>query len=189
METERVIRERRSIRKYLDKKIPKETLEELVELANWAPSPSSAENRNFLIITNEETKKRILEASGKQFYDPPVIVVVASNKEWMKKEGFKKRCAKWEISDDETIERHFGEWVELWGVQDAAVATENLLLAAWNRGIGSCWLGVFEEDKIRKILNIPDGYSVTAIVTLGYFDKTHEGKRKNPNELIHWDMW
>jgi nitroreductase len=189
MDVEKVIRERRSIRSYTNKKISKGILKELIGLANWAPSPSHAENREFVIITDEKIIKKMDEATGKQHYDSPVLIVVLSKKQWMTKKKFKRLCIKWEISDEKTIDKYFNHWVETWRTQDTAVATENLLLAAWNKKIGSCWLGVFDEEKIKKILNIPSTYSVMAVITLGYFDKSSKSTRKSAKELIHWEKW
>jgi nitroreductase len=190
MDIEKIIRERRSIRNYTNKKIPKETLKELIELANWAPSPSHAENREFVIITDEKTKKKMDEATGNQHYGGSALIVVLSKKDWMEKNRFKELCInEWKIGDEKTIDKYFDQWAEMWRIQDAAIATENLLLAAWNKGIGSCWMGVFDEEKIKKILGISDTHSVTAVISLGYFDKSHKSTRKSADELIHWERW
>jgi nitroreductase len=73
---------------------------------------------------------------------------------------------------------------------DLAIAIENMALTAWNLGIGSCWIGAFQEDKVKALLNIPDNLRVVSLLTLGYADEQPRPKnRKRLNEIIHYQQY
>lgn len=73
---------------------------------------------------------------------------------------------------------------------DLAIAIENMVLTAWELGIGSCWIGAFNEGEIRKLLNIPDSLRVVSLLTLGYPDQKIQSKyRKSILEIIHYEKY
>lgn len=151
MDTIDCIKSRRSIRKFLPNKIPEEILYRILDAANAAPCAGNIQNWRFLIIEKEGDKKTIARAALDQDWiaTAPVIVVM--------------------LSDNKALKMEYGERGEKrYGMQNAALATENLILAAWNYGIGSTVVGAFTEAKLRKEFMIPDSIEIHAVIPLGY---------------------
>ncbi|MEJ2114264.1 MAG: nitroreductase family protein [Flavobacteriaceae bacterium] len=72
-----------------------------------------------------------------------------------------------------------------WATIDTTIALENMILAAWSLGVGSCWIGSFNEQKVKNLLKIPKDWNVVALVTLGYPAETPKARKKKPvNELF-----
>ena len=77
-----------------------------------------------------------------------------------------------------------------WARVDVAIAMEHIALAAVDKGLGTCWIGAFDPEKLRIALAVPAGLVVTAGMTLGYPDEAPEARtRKNLNELVHWESF
>ncbi|MBL7169490.1 MAG: nitroreductase family protein [Candidatus Aenigmarchaeota archaeon] len=202
MKVEEAVKKRRSIRSYLDKKIEKSILEELIYLANLAPTAHSFQNRHFIIIQNKEKMKKIWEHACKQDHvkNASVLIAVAADMEiWDPKETiedfYKFDMYLWDVNSEEYIKnkdfmRNFEFWKRLWSIQDVDASTTTLILAATEKGIGSCWVGAFDSEKIGEILKIPRNYRVIALITLGYKKQDPwPQKRKETEELIHWENW
>lgn len=202
MKPEDLIKQRRSVRSYQDKKIPKQLIKEILELANLAPTASEKQDRFFIIIEDQILKEKLYSASCKQSHllAAPVIIAVVcdstmftakellkSNKDWdldlwgATEKNYKKNK---QFTDNVLILKKF------WSLQDADTATTTLLLAATAKGLATCWIGLFDHEQAAKILKIPKNYEVTALVTLGYQkDSPYPQKRKKISELIHWNHW
>jgi nitroreductase len=155
MELKEVIETRRSIRKFdPDKPVEDSLLKEIIELASMAPSAHNGQPWRFIIIRNQEKKEKIAEkykrASNFLIHTPVVIAVVANFND-IRKAG----------EDSEKA-------VKYYCVQDTAAAIENLLLSAWNFGLGTCWIGDFDESLLRELLNIPEGCNAVALIAVGY---------------------
>ena len=144
------IKNRRSIRRFLNKEIPQEAIEALKDALIWAPSAGNLQSRRFYFVFNNDTKKRIVDAAFHQtFIAQAPLVVVA--------------CA------DLLIGRHYGERCEeLYCLQDVACAIENMMLVACSLGLGSVWVGAFHEEGVAKVLDIPSNLRPVAIVPVGY---------------------
>jgi len=69
-----------------------------------------------------------------------------------------------------------------WAIVDAAIAMQNMVVAAWTLAVGSCWLGDFNEEKVKELLKIPDNWKVVALVTFGYPAEQPKQKKKKPLE-------
>ena len=73
---------------------------------------------------------------------------------------------------------------------DTIIALENMVIAAWSLGVGSCWIGAFNEEKIKKILNIPDHWKIVALVTFGYpAEQPKPRKKKQFDELFSFNSF
>lgn len=144
------IKNRRSIRRFLDKEIPKDVVEALKDALIWAPSAGNLQSRRFYFVFNNDTKKRIVDAALHQtFIAQAPLVVVA--------------CV------DSLIGRHYGKrGEELYCLQDAACSIENMMLTAHSLGLGSVWVGAFHEDGIAKVLDMSSHLRPVAIVPVGY---------------------
>jgi nitroreductase len=155
-----VILSRRSIRRYEDKEIPKDVLDKIVEAGRQSPSAANRQPYHFVIVTDSEIKQELSKELFSRFLkNAPVIIVGCAN----------------------TKALLTGKWATI----DTTIALENMVLAAWSLGIGSCWIGSFKEQKIKELLKIPQDWKVVALVTFGYPAETPKPRKKKPiNELF-----
>jgi nitroreductase len=181
-----VIKSRRSIRKYLDKPISKETIDRLIEAAEWAPSGMNEQPWGFIIVQDNALIKELSDRSI-----PYINEMIEKNPKFA---GYKKRMA----VKDFSIFYHAPCVVLVLGKTDAfsyqndcAMAAQNMMLAASSMGIGSCWVGmmnVLNEDKwFREKFQVPDNYRVVAPIALGYFEnKDIPVIEKRPPEILKY---
>ena len=145
------IRRRFSCRSFLDRDVGDGLVRDLLEAARWAPSAGNLQPVRVAVIRGGRQRRELAAAAlGQSFVaSAPVVFVV---------------CAVPEISA-----RHYGErGRRLYCVQDAAAATENLLLAATAAGLGACWVGAFSEKDVARAAGLPDGWWPLAVVPVGY---------------------
>lgn len=144
------IKKRRSIRDFKEQDIPQEAVDALVEAVRWAPSAGNLQSRKFYFIFNKNMKRNLaMAALGQNFIARAPLVAVA--------------CA------DERIALRYGErGVHLYTIQDAAVSVENLMLAAHELGLGSVWVGAFNESEVFEVLDLPHNLRPVAIIPIGY---------------------
>lgn len=144
------VKERRSIRKFLQKEIPDNVLEELKEALIWAPSAGNLQARKFYFVFDRKTKEKIADAALNQnFIAKAPLTIVA--------------CT------DSQIKLHYGErGVSLYSIQDVSASIMGMMLVAHDAGLGSVWIGAFHEKEVSKILNMPDNLRPVAIIPIGY---------------------
>jgi nitroreductase len=173
MQTMECISERRSVRNYKPDPIPEEIVKEVIEAATHAPSSGNVQDWEFIIIRNLETKTKIAAAAWEQDFiaRAPVVLVVCS--------------------DLDRISAAYGTRGEtLYSIQNTSAAIQNLLLAAWEKEIGSCWVGAFNESTLRDILVLPTNIRPLAIITLGYpKEVSKKPKRRSVKEVLHMERW
>lgn len=166
-----MIKDRRSIREYIKRDIPYEDILEIIDAARWAPSSGNLQNWYFIIIKNKESINKIAEATGQEFVKNANTIIVV-------------------CSDDKLVENIYGERGKFYAIQNVAAAIQNMLLAATEKGIGTCWVGAFDENKVKEVAQIPKDMSVHAIITLGYYSKKPDiPKRKNLEEIVFFEKW
>jgi nitroreductase len=151
MEVFESIISRQSVRSYEKKDVPNELIGQLLEAAVRAPSAGNIQPWEFIVVKDIEIKRELASAALRQRHveEAPVVIVV---------------CADPEKSADKYGER--GK--SLYCIQDTAAAVENMLLTANSLGLGTCWIGAFEDDKVRSILNIPQKIKPVALITMGF---------------------
>jgi len=178
-----VIKQRRSIRQFLDREIPAEVMEALVEALRWAPSAGNLQSRKFFFILQEDLKRKLASAVGnpglsqqmkkfikiaaKQYHviEAPLVIVA---------------CI-----DSGIAERYGERGVQLYAIQDVAVSIMNLMLVAHEFGLGSVWLGAFREEEVAEILDLPDSHRPVAIIPVGYPKHIPAPPpRKNAEEIV-----
>ncbi len=172
MELRKALRTRRSVRLFRSAPIPDGVLRDLLELANWAPSAGNLQSRDFVVVRDETARHALASAALDQEYvaQAPVDVVVCANLRRVSKYGERGR--------------------QLYAVQDAAAATQNLLLAAHDAGLGGVWVGAFDEEAVRNLLGLPDYVRPVAIVPLGHPAGEPEPSDRLPlDRVVHWDRW
>ena len=162
MDLTTVIQKRRSIRKYKDKEIPRELLTQILEAARQAPSGANRQPWQLVVVTDAEKRKALV----------PIC----------KDQRFVGECSAFIAGIDDPSQK--------WARVDVAIAMEHIALAAVDKGLGTCWIGAFDPEKLRIALAVPAGLVVTAGMTLGYPDEAPEARtRKNLNELVHWESF
>ncbi len=173
MKFKEVAKKRRSVRSFKQKNIPKKEIEEIIEIGHMAPSAGNRQARDFILISDEEQKQKLVNNAYNQSFiaEAPWVVVVCANK---------KRS-----------EERYGErGKDLYSIQDASAAVENMLLAVVDKGYGSVWVGAFEEEKVSDQLGIPDGVRPITIMPIGYPDEDPDAPSKmESEELIHEGDW
>lgn len=149
-----IFKKRKSTRSYNpEKPIEKEKLEEILEAAHSAPSAGNLKARQILVVTDERTRERLAEAAfGQDFVAeaPVVLVFLALPKVSAQKYGERGR--------------------DLYAVQDATIAASFAWLQAVDLGLSGCWVGAFDEERVRNILSLDDKKRPVAILPIGYAD-------------------
>ena len=167
------IRTRRSIRKYKDKPVPWDNIVEILQAGKYAPFAGNIMNCKFIVVKNEDKKKAIAEASVQQYWmqDAPIHIVV--------------------VGEPEKAERYYGtRGARLYTIQGAAAAIQNMLLTAHSLGLGSCWVGAFDEEEIRRLCNMPEHLNVQGIITIGYADEAPQMPPKYRVEhIMFFEKW
>ncbi len=169
MEVFEAIKGRRSISAFKEENVAEETIKSLIEAAVCAPSAGNIQPWEFIIVRESETKKKLSKASLNQRFleEAPVLIIVCAN-EIKSARGYGKRGS------------------TLYCIQDTAAATQNIHLAAFSLGLGTCWVGAFDENEAREILHMPEGIRPVAIVPVGYPNEKPEPRKRKPmSEIVH----
>ncbi len=173
MDIFQVIENRRSIRKYKDTPVEWAKIEQVLDAARLAPSWKNMQCWRFLVLDGPEKREALLAAfpddnPGKRAIgQAPVVIVV---------------CADPAESGVENGIDYF--------VADTAIAFEHLCLAAHALGLGSCWMGLYDEAVASKALDIPAGMRVVGITPLGYPDQEPKARpRKELAEIAYFNEW
>ena len=174
-----VIRTRRSVRSYRPDPIPEDVLERVLEAVRVAPSSSNRQPWRFIIVKDEATKQKIIPACYGQSWmaEAPVIIMACGNDK---------------IFDHGN--NHGGYMGNMSMIVDTSIAFTHLILAARVEGLGTCWIGWFSNDQVKKILNVPEEWDVVALTPLGYPGVGDEafrepGSRKPLNEIFSTDRF
>jgi nitroreductase len=167
-----LVKLRRSVRRYRPDPVPGDMIEKCLEAARHAPTACDTQSWRF-IVTRGTLKDRIageclgeLPVPNRWAIDAPVIVVLASARDM--------------------ITHRIGAGIKgtRYDLIDAGIAGEHFVLQATELGLGTCWLGWFRKRKIRKLLGLPAGWEVTALITLGYpSGEMSEKSRKSLDEI------
>ena len=202
METREAIKKRRSQRSFLDKPIEKKMVKRLLELSNLAPTAMSMQNRRVVVVTNKLTRKQLYKTGFRQsqLLEAPVILVFTTDFNLHKPEEFLKKSQTWGTSIFNATPENFKnisrfsqcwkKWSNLWPVQDVDAAITTLMLAAVEKGLTTCWVGLFDNEAVEKILGLPKNQNVIALICLGHSDKPPKPQHRKPiEELIHWEKW
>lgn len=169
MDVFRAIVERKSIRKFEKREVDDKLIGVILYMATMAPSAGNTQEWNFIVVKEEEIKKKLAKAALDQNFiaEAPVVIVV---------------CA-----DLEKISLRYGKRGELlYSIQDTALAIQNILLSAHALGLGSCFVGAFDEEKVKSILELPDNLRPVAIIPIGYPAEQPEKPRRINFENLTW---
>jgi|YelNatPaOPRAMG01_1025707.scaffolds.fasta_scaffold10481_2 nitroreductase len=158
---------RRSVRKFKKEEIDERLIGLMLFCATQAPSAGNTQDWVFIVVKDEEIKRKLAKAALDQDFiaEAPVVIVACSD--------LKKISLRYE----ERGER-------LYSAQDVAAATQNLMLAAYALGLGSCWVGAFDEEEVKFILELPENIRPLVIIPVGYPDEKPEAPPRIPFENL-----
>ena len=169
MDVFEAITQRKSIRKYKDKEIEKEKLIKVLESARIAPSASNRQEWKFIVVKDEDTRSRLVSAAHYQKFvgQAPVTIVACSTES----------------------ERIMPCGQHAYTV-DLSIAVSFMMLEATELGLGTCWLGAFDEEAVKEILGIPSDIRVPAMFTLGYADENPVARpRKALKDIVSHEKY
>jgi len=170
---------RRSIRKYEDRPVPDEALNDILEAVRFAPSWTNCQCWDIVVVRDDAVKRRLQETVAeknpaiKAVGTAPVVLAV---------------CGRKEVSGyyDGKASTKFGDWY----LFDLGIATQTLCLAAHGKGLGTVVVGLIDHDRAAAVLNVPKTHDLVALVPLGYPAKRPGmPKRKERDEFVHWDSF
>ncbi|MBR1555268.1 MAG: nitroreductase family protein [Oscillospiraceae bacterium] len=177
MEFTEVIKGRRSIRKYADKPVTKEDIEKIIELTRFAPTWKNSQTARYHVILNQELKNRIAEEGTCNFSKNKLNIQSASGLVILTTVGGIAGYEK-----DGTFTTAKGTH---WQSFDAGIACQTFCLTAYDRGISTLIMGIYDEEKIRNILNLPENESISALIAVGYADEAPNApRRKELSEIM-----
>ena len=156
------IKDRRSIRVYKGERIPKDKLEKLLEAARLAPSAANRQNWKFIVVENEQIKNQLVTACNNQAFVGTASHVIAG----------------------------IGDSSQKWHQVDLAIALEHVVLEAVELELGTCWIGAFNEDEVKKIFKIPQDKKVVALLTVGVPAESPAARpRKAMEEIVAYNEY
>lgn len=172
-----MLKGRRSVRKFKDQDVSKETLEKIVELAAFAPSWKNTQTSRYIAVTDADMKQKIIdegvmgfEGNKRIISNAPVLIVQTTVNA---RAGYER-----DGSFSTSKETH-------WQSYDAGLAGQTFCLAAYEEGLATVIMGVFEEEKVVEIVGVPEGQSVSALIALGYPDEEPKmPPRKSVDDLL-----
>jgi nitroreductase len=179
MDTNDCIRGRRSIRRYTRRPIEKETLEQIVGLAAYAPSWKNTQIARYTFITERAVIERIANECVLGFTHNTSILlncnVLAVQSVVVKHSGYERNG---------TFSTAMGTH---WESFDAGVSAQTFCLAAHELGVGTCILGVFDAQKVSEAINLPSTQAVSCLIPMGYpAENPAAPARKSAGELIRY---
>jgi nitroreductase len=160
---------RRSVRRYKDLPVSRDVVAWLIDAAEAAPSAGNLRARKYVVVAKEEMRRALSIAAynQSQVAEAPVIIVV---------------CA-----DVLRSSSRYGDRGSLYSIQDATAAVMCILLAAHDRGLGTCWVGAFDDDVVREALSLEENVLPVAIISVGYPDESPSpARRRDLGEIVSW---
>jgi nitroreductase len=160
-----VIMSRKSVRRYKAKEIPKDIVERILQAGRQAPSAENKQPWHFIIVTNQEIKEKLSKGIWNTFVKDTAFTIVGCN--------------------------YVGTaYARKWSKIDTTIALENMVIAAWSLGIGTCWVGDFKETEVRRLLKIPAKWKVISLITFGYPDEAPITTPRKPiDEIVSYDQF
>lgn len=173
------IEKRRSIRKYTDRDVSDDLVNEILEAVKWAPSWANTQCWEVVVVREPGIKHALAEVvspknpATRAVASAPVVLAVCAK---MKSSGYYK--------DRATTK--FGDWFMF----DLGLATQNVCLAAQDLGLATVIVGLFDHNRANRLLNVPEGYDCVVLIPLGYPNQTPKTpKRREVAEFTHRDMF
>ena len=174
MEAKQLIETRRSVRKFTDQEVTKEVIEEIVQMAEFAPTWKNVQANRFIAVQDEAIKAKLAEctthANNTNIMNSASVVMVMTIVN--QRSGYER-----DGSFSTTKEKH-------WESFDAGIVAQTLCLAAHDKGLGTVILGIFDEEKVKEVVSVPEGESVSALIAIGYPDETPTAPKRKELEKV-----
>jgi nitroreductase len=170
-----LIKTRRSVRRYSNKNVSNELIEEIIDAARFAPSAHNHQPWKFIVTRDKDKLEEIAEDSkyAKFISTAPVAIIV---------------CADYENSQTRKANKDY--FVKYFCIQDTAAAIQNILLSAHSLGLGTCWIGDYNEEKLTEIFKIKEPYYPVGIISVGFTDKQPATpKHKSLEEVLCYEKF
>jgi len=171
MDFDKVIEERRSVRKFKPKSVDFADILEAIDCAIKGPFAGNKNNLKFLIVEDKKTMALLAKHASQECIGEAGAVILV-------------------CSDDTQLEQQYGERGKDYTRQQAGAAISTLILKLTDLGISSCWIGSFDYEIIKEMLKIPQSIHIEAMITAGY----EKGKCKKPRKqeletVLRWENW
>ncbi|MFP4391980.1 MAG: nitroreductase family protein [Desulfohalobiaceae bacterium] len=174
-----IIKSRRTVRKFEDKPLQEETLNQILEVTRWTQSWANTQCWEIVVVQDPDLKEKLQQTlakgnpAAKAMVQAPVVLAL---------------CAKLEVSGyykGQVTTKH-GDWFMF----DLGLVTQDLCLAAHALGLGSVVVGLFDQDQGEKLLQVPAGHTLVCYIPMGYPAKIPEApKKKELNEFVHFETF
>lgn len=162
-----LLKSRRSIRVYEEKPVPRDMLLKVLEAGRWAPTGANLQPWHFIVVTGKEKRNELGKVARFFFIKSshvgkaPVVLVL----------GFDRRKGQ------------FGRY-------DVTLAGANMVIMAESLGLGTCWIGVFDETRVKEILGVPEYIEIIALITLGFpGERATIPSKLDLEKVVHWESW
>ena len=169
MDVKEAIEKRNSIRKYENKPVQEEKLLRVLEAARLAPSGRNCQDWKFIVVRDMEKIQELGRLSHGQYHvhtSPVIIAAVATDPEELMPCGVPASPV------------------------NLAIAIDHMTLAAMDEGLGTCWIGAFEQEEVKKLLGVPEKLSIISLLTLGFPAETGRPKnRKVLEQVVCYDSY
>jgi nitroreductase len=175
-----VVKGRRSVRKYEESEVPAEAVDTILEAVRWAPSWANSQCWELVVVRDRAVKERLqaaLPPKGNPAHgaivQAPVVLALCGK---LKSSGYYK----------DEVTTKFGDWFMF----DLGIACQTICLAAYALGLGTVVVGLFDHEKARTVLKVPQSHELVALIPLGYPAKTSSApKRREVTEFTHQDTF
>ncbi|MBF0224633.1 MAG: nitroreductase family protein [Desulfobacterales bacterium] len=174
-----VIKGRRSVRKFQDKEIPDDILNNVFEAAKWSQSWANTQCWEIIVIKSNDIKKKLQTAitdknpAFKAIGAAPIILGICAK---LNSSGYYKGI----------VTTKFGDWFMF----DMGLLCQNICLSAHCFGLGSVIVGLFDHDKAKEVLKVKEGYELVTLIPIGYPEKIPSApNRKEIKDFVHYDVF
>lgn len=168
---DKIIRARRSIKKYKSKKPDWRVIIDCIDSMRFAPMAGGNFSLKFILVDDSESIQKISEASEQPFISEAKYAVVV-------------------CSSEERTKTAFGDRAEKYLRQQAGAAMQNFLLKITETGLATCWIGHFYDDKIKRLLKIPEKVEIEAIFPIGYANEKPKKKLEvNFDNIMYFNTY
>lgn len=173
------IKTRRTIRNYQDKEVPQEVLATVLEAVRWSPSWANTQCWEIVVVKSPEVKLELQQTMAKgnpatrAIVEAPLVLAICGK---LKSSGYYHG----------QVTTKFGDWFMF----DLGIATQSLCLAAHSEGLGTVVVGLYDQDKAKEVIQLPEGYEVVALIPMGYPAKgSGAPNRREISEFTHYDRF
>lgn len=173
MDFETVVKRRRMCRGFLDRDVPQEKIDRILDLASRYPSAGHTEPQEFIVVHNRRMKEDLAHAALDQMFvaQAPLVIVV--------------------VSDVRRSARRYGErGVRFFSIIDGAFVAMLILLAVVEEGLGACFVGSFYDEEVQELLSLPQEIRPIGIIPIGYCaEEPRKFRRRSREQIVHRDRY